>query len=58
MPASHLGSGASMWVIPTDEERMIAEHTLEVVTRPSGPLARCRERDRTPRGDDEGRTDR
>jgi acetate kinase len=26
-------SRVSVWVIPTDEERMIAEHTLEVVTR-------------------------
>ena len=55
---STLDSRVSVWVIPTDEERMIAEHTLEVVTRPSGPLARCRERDTTPRGDDEGRTGR
>lgn len=26
-------SRVSVWVIPTDEERMIAEHTLDVVTR-------------------------
>jgi len=27
------GSRVSAWVIPTDEERMIAEHTLDVVSR-------------------------
>jgi acetate kinase len=28
-------SRVPVWVIPTDEERMIAEHTLEVVTGPA-----------------------
>jgi acetate kinase len=28
-------SRVSVWVIPTDEERMIAEHTLDVVRRPA-----------------------
>jgi acetate kinase len=28
-------SRLSVWVVPTDEERMIAEHTLEVVRRPA-----------------------
>jgi len=29
------GARVSAWVIPTDEERMIAEHTLEIVSRVS-----------------------
>jgi acetate kinase len=28
-------SRVSVWVVPTDEERMIAEHALDVVTRPA-----------------------
>jgi hypothetical protein len=31
----------SVWVIPTDEERMIAQHTLALL-RPPGPVADVR----------------
>jgi acetate kinase len=32
---SAAGSRVAVWVIPTDEERMIAEHTLAVIARPA-----------------------
>jgi acetate kinase len=28
---SHADSAVSVWVIPTDEEKMIAQHTLSIV---------------------------
>jgi acetate kinase len=31
----------SVWVIPTDEERMIAMHTTSVVEAAEGSAARC-----------------
>ncbi|MEB4589632.1 acetate/propionate family kinase [Candidatus Thiothrix sp. Deng01] len=33
---SHEGAGPSVWVIPTDEEKMIARHTLRVLATQTG----------------------